>query len=130
MENENKNPTLVLDAIIDAPSTFGDVTIGDVTILKYAYLEKLQSPFIDATQQFTVGSIVPSVFVLSQPKEILRQYGNDMERLREDALEWADDHLKVDDFPKIIDAMSSKFLALNKAAPTSVGEEKKIGEGK
>lgn len=55
MKKENKTPELVLDAVIDAPKKFGKgVEIGDVTILKYCYLEKLRSPFIDPTQEFTV----------------------------------------------------------------------------
>ena len=40
MANEN-NPEIVLDAVLETPSTFGDVTINDITILRYAYLEKL-----------------------------------------------------------------------------------------
>ena len=128
MENKkSKNPELVLDAIIDAPSVFGKVKIGDVTILKYAYLEKLHSPFIDPTVPFEVQSVIPSVFVLSQPKETLRQYGTDIERLKDDALEWADENLDIEDVPQIIQAVVAKFTDINKAAPTDSGDGKKIG---
>lgn len=40
MKTEN-NPQIVLDAILETPKTFGDVIINDISILRYAYLEKL-----------------------------------------------------------------------------------------
>lgn len=126
---ENKNPDIVIDAIIDAPSKFGDVTIGDVTILKYAYLEKLKSPFVNPETSFSVENIIPSVYVLAVEKSVLKQYGADLERLKLDALDWADDNLKLDDVPDIIKCVVSKFTTVNKAAPTDVGDGKKIDEG-
>lgn len=69
MTKDDKNPQVVLDAIIDAPGCIGDVTINDVTILRYAYLEKLHSPFIDTTQEFNVENIIPSVYVLAIDKK-------------------------------------------------------------
>lgn len=125
MEEKEKNPGLVLDAITSAPSQFGDVTIGDVTILKYAYLEKMKSPFVDASSDFSVENVAASVFALSQDKAELKKYGGDVEKLKADALDWADEHLRMEDVPEIIRAVVAKFQALNKAAPSSAG-----GDGK
>lgn len=119
MTETDKNPQTVLDAIIDAPETFGSVTINDITILRYAYLEKLHSPFVDTSVEFSVENVVPSIFVLAKDKKELRKYSNDIETLKLDALEWADEELNIDDLPQIISTVVTKFTAMNKAAPTA-----------
>lgn len=125
MTDENKTPQMVLDAVIDSPKKVGKVEIGDITILKYAYLERLHSPFIDPTQEFTVESIAPAVFVLANDKKTLRKYGNDIETLKMDALEWIDENVGLEDVPEIIKTIVGKLTSVNKAAPSgaSTGSE-------
>ena len=124
-ENISANPKAVIDAIIEAPNTFGDVTIGDITILKYAYLEKLHSPFIDPSQEFTVENIAPSIYVLAADKKELRKYGSAVDELKLDALEWADEHLKIEDVPAGIKAVVDKLTQINKAAPSGAAADPK-----
>ena len=124
-ENISANPKAVIDAIIEAPNTFGDVTIGDITILKYAYLEKLHSPFIDPSQEFTVENIAPSIYVLAADKKELRKYGSSVDELKLDALEWADEHLKIKDVPAVIKAVVDKLTQINKAAPSGAATDPK-----
>ena len=124
-ENISANPKVVIDAIIEAPNTFGDVTIGDITILKYAYLEKLHSPFIDPSQEFTVENIAPSIYVLAADKKELRKYGSAVDELKLDALEWADEHLKIKDVPAVIKAVVDKLTQINKAAPSGAATDPK-----
>lgn len=125
MNNENKTPQAVLDAVIDAPKTFSKIDIGDITILKYAYLEKLHSPFIDPKQEFTVESIAPAVFVLAKDKKELRKYGNDIEALKLDALEWIDENVELSEVPAVIKTVVDKLTAINKAAPSGTGDDTK-----
>lgn len=106
---ESNNPKMVIEAVIEAPKKFGNVELGSITILKYAYLEKIHSPFIDSKQEFSVDNIIPSVFVLASNKSALRKYGNDIDALKFDALEWADENLKLDDVPEIIKEIVSKL---------------------
>lgn len=122
---ENANPQTVIEAVIDAPEKFGDVTIGDITILKYAYLERLKSPFLDPSVEFTVESVVPSVYVLAQDKDTLRKHGRDVEGLKEAALEWADEKLKVQEVPEIIKSIVAKLQRVNGAAPNGAQDPKK-----
>lgn len=124
MNEEAKNPELVVDALIDAPMEFGNgVKIGDITILKYAYLEKLHSPFIDPSQDFTVENIAPTVFVLAKDKKELRKYGSDIETLRLDALEWMDECVDLSEVPEIIKAIVAKLTSINKAAPNGTADD-------
>lgn len=116
---------MVLDAVIEAPKEFSKIKIGDITILKYAYLEKLHSPFIDPAQEFTVESIAPAVFVLAKDKKELRKYGNDIEALKLDALEWIDDNLDMSEVPAVIKAIVDKLTAINKAAPAGSASDTK-----
>lgn len=125
MNNENKTPQAVLDAVIDAPKTFSKIQIGDITILKYAYLEKLHSPFIDPNQEFTIDNIAPAIFVLAKDKKELRKYGNDIETLKLDALEWIDENVELSEVPAVIKTVVDKLTAINKAAPSGSGEDTK-----
>ena len=125
MKKDSKTPELVLDAVIDAPKQFGNINIGDITILQYCYLERLRSPFIDPTQEFTVENIAPAVFVLAKDKKELRKYGNDIETLKMDALEWMDECVELSDVPNIIKAIVSKLTSINKAAPNGTTEDGK-----
>ena len=123
MKKDNRTPEIVLDAVIDAPKKIGNVEIGDVTILKYCYLEKLHSPFIDPTQEFTVENIAPAVFVLAKDKSELRKYGNDIETLKMDALEWIDENVELGDVPEVIKTIVGKLTAVNKAAPQGAQQD-------
>ena len=116
---------MVIDAVIDAPKSFGKVTLSDITILKYAYLEKLHSPFIDPSQDFSVENIAPSIYVLAADKKELRKYGSDIETLKLDALEWVDENLDLNDVPAVIKEIVSKLTALNKAAPAGATADPK-----
>ena len=123
MNEDKKTPELVLNAVIDAAKQFGNINIGDITILKYCYLERLRSPFIDPTQEFTVENIAPAVFVLAKDKKELRKYGNDIETVKMDALEWMDECVELSDVPNIIKAIVSKLTSINKAAPNGTTED-------
>ena len=125
MKKDSKTPELVLDAVMDAPKQFGKIQIGDITILKYCYLEKLRSPFINPEGEFTVENIAPTVFVLAKDKKELRKYGNDIETLKMDALEWMDECVELSDVPEIIKAIVSKLTSINKAAPNGTTEDGK-----
>ena len=125
MTNENNTPQAVLDAVIDAPRAFGKVTLSDITILKYAYLEKLHSPFIDPSQEFTVENIAPSIYVLAEDKKELRKYGQDIETLKLDALECVDENLDLNDVPAVIKEIVAKLTAINKAAPSGATADPK-----
>ena len=126
MTKENsKTPQLVLESVTDSPKKIGNIEIGDITILKYAWLEKLRSPFINPEGEFTVENIAPAVFVLANDKKELRKYGNDIETLKMDALEWMDECVELSDVPEIIKAIVSKLTSINKAAPNGTTEDGK-----
>ena len=119
-----KNPQIVVDAIIDQNGQeVNTVKIYPVTIRRYAFLEKLNSPFINPEVQFTVNTIIPSVFVMTRTKDELKKYAsNDMEKLVSDSFDWSDS-LNMDDVPEMIKAVTKQFTEINKASPDSTDTE-------
>ena len=120
-----QNPTIVTDAIIETPKDFGKIKINPLSIFRYAYLEKVKSPFLALTDDFTIENIAPSVFILAQDKEVLKKYAHNIDKLKEDALDYIDENLDMEKLPDIISEVMAKFSALNKAAPSDSGVDTK-----
>lgn len=117
------NPKLVLQQIVDnGESDVGKentVHVYPMTISRYAFLEMLDSPFINPEKKFELNSVIPTAFVMSHtPKELRKYNSKNIDTLVADSLEWADAELKLDDVPELIKAIVSQLQALNKAAPS------------
>ena len=121
-----KNPKIVVDAIIDQNGQeVNTVKIYPVTIRRYAFLEKLNSPFINPEVQFTVNTIIPSVFVMTRTKDELKKYNStDVEKLISDSFDWSDS-LDMSDVPDMIKAVTKQFTEINKASPDSTEDNSK-----
>ena len=121
-----KNPKIIVDAIIDQNGTeVNTVKLYPVTIRRYAFLEKLNSPFINPEVQFTVNTIIPSVFVMTRTKEELKKYNStDVEKLISDSFDWSED-LSMDDVPDMIKAVTKQFSEINKASPDATEDNSK-----
>lgn len=113
------NPQIVTDSIIDSNgSKAGAIQVFPVSIFRYAWLERLESPFLDPSKTFDVDTIIPTAFVFCNTPQVLRTYtSNDVEKLKNDAYEWADAKLSLDDIPELIKNITSQMTKLNKAAP-------------
>lgn len=121
-----ENPKIVVDALIDSgDKESAGATVQQMTIRRYAWLEKLESPFLDSTKQFTVNSTVPSLYVMCLPKDELKALkSSSKDKVIEDAFDWADD-LDVDDVPELVKEVVAQLTAVNKAAPDSAEDTKK-----
>jgi hypothetical protein len=116
------NPKIVVDNILDSNGTevSNDIKIYPMTIRRYAWFEKLQSPFILPNATFDVNGIIPSVYVMCLSKDELKKYGsNDIEKLISDSFDWSEE-LSLSDIPEMITAVTKQMQTLNKAAPDSV----------
>lgn len=104
---------------------FDKFTLEPITISRYAWLERLHSPFVDTSKEFTIENVVPTVFVLASSKEQLKKFGGSIDALKEAAFDWADEHIVIDEVPAVIKAVVQKFADINKAAPASQGDDGK-----
>ena len=73
------NPQLVLSQVTDNGEA--DVGKGEnvvhvypMTISRYAFLELLDSPFINPSKKFELNSVIPTAFVMSHTPSELRKY--------------------------------------------------------
>lgn len=106
MHMAGEDPKIVVDAILAEGNPDEQIKVYPVTIRRYALLEKLDSPFIDSEKQFTVDSIVPSMFVMTRTAEELKKFCNaDCAAVRDAAFTWSED-LPLDDIPKMVKAVT------------------------
>lgn len=119
------DPKIVVESIIDNNGTKTEtnaIQIYPVSITRYAYLEMLNSPFLNPDVKFEVNSVIPTAYVFCTPPQKLRQYTTkDIDKLIADSYEWADTNLTLDDTPELIKNITEQMLKLNKAAPNGTG---------
>ena len=123
--SEKQNPDIVIDAITNTDKTYSDITIHTPTIRRYAYLEKLKSPFIFSDINFDLDNVVPSVYILAATKDELKSLsGKSVDEIKEIAMDWADDTLDMQTLPDIIKDVVALFTKINESAPQGTSEKK------
>ena len=127
--SEKQNPDIVIDAITNTDKTYSGITINTPTIRRYAYLEKLKSPFIFGDINFDLENVVPSVYVLAATKDELKHLsGKSVDEIKEIAMDWADDNLDMKILPYIIKDVVEVFTKINESAPQSTNDTSKKAE--
>ena len=114
-KNESANPEQALQAVLDAPTQVGSLTVHPLTIGRYALLEALKSPFV-TNGSFSLMNILPSAYVMTQPAEKLAGFQLDsIDELKKQAFVWAD---SLDaDFSAVIAAIVKRVVTADRAAP-------------
>ena len=114
----SKNPKIVVDSILDSNGKeINNIKIYPMTIRRYAWFEKLNSPFINSEVKFDVNGVIPSVYVMCKSKDELKKYNsNDIEKLISDAFDWSE-NLSMNDIPDMITSVTKQMQELNKASP-------------
>lgn len=123
-----ENPKLAIESIIDGEKKIGDITVYPITIGRYALLELVESPFVVKDREFTIYNLVPSFYIMCQPKEKLRGYTRkNIDQLVDSALEWSEE-MDTSLVSMLIDEIAYSLGLLKKIQPQSpenVGESKK-----
>ena len=123
--SEKQNPDIVIDAITNTDKTYSGITIHTPTIRRYAYLEKLKSPFVFSDINFDLDNVVPSVYILAATKDELKSLsGKSVDEIKEIAMDWADDTLDMQTLPDIIKDVVALFTNINESAPQGTSEKK------
>ena len=116
-----ENPAIVIDAVLDEKQTFGKLEVQNLTIYRYAMLEKVGSPFLDLDKEFTLQNLASSIFIMTSSKEQIKAVANDLAKLDEAALDFIDENLELNDIARMTSAIIAKLQAISKAAPTGDG---------
>ena len=123
--SEKQNPDIVIDAITNTDKTYNGITINTPTIRRYAYLEKLKSPFVFGDIGFELENVVPSIYVLAATKDELKVLsGKSVDEIKDIAMDWADDNLDMKTLPDIIKDVVEVFTKINESAPQGTSEKK------
>lgn len=123
--SEKQNPDIVIDAITNTDKTYNGITINTPTIRRYAYLEKLKSPFVFGDIGFELENVVPSIYVLAATKDELKVLsGKSIDEIKDIAMDWADDNLDMKTLPDIIKDVVAVFTKINESAPQGTSEKK------
>ena len=123
--SEKQNPDVVIDAITNTDKTYNGITINTPTIRRYAYLEKLKSPFVFGDIGFELENVIPSIYVLAATKDELKVLsGKSVDEIKDIAMDWADDNLDMKTLPDIIKDVVEVFTKINESAPQGTTEKK------
>lgn len=123
--SEKQNPDVVIDAITNTDKTYNGITINTPTIRRYAYLEKLKSPFVFSDVGFELENVIPSIYVLAATKDELKVLsGKSVDEIKDIAMDWADDNLDMKTLPDIIKDVVAVFTKINESAPQGTSEKK------
>lgn len=122
------NPKLAIEAIVDGEKKIGEVIVYPITIGRYALLELVESPFVVKDREFTIYNLVPTFYIMCNPKEMLKGYTrNNISQLIEKSLEWAED-FDTTIVSSLIDDIAETLGLMKKVQPQNpenVGESKK-----
>ena len=123
--SQKQNPDIVIDAITNTDKTYSGITINTPTIRRYAYLEKLKSPFVFGDVGFELENVIPSIYILAATKDELKVLsGKSVDEIKDIAMDWADDNLDMKTLPDIIKDVVEVFTKINESAPQGTSEKK------
>ena len=129
----NKDPKIVVENVIDSNGTKTDtnkIDIYPVTITRYAFLEMIDSPFLNPEVKFGISTVIPTAYVFCSTPDTLRKYtSKDIDKLISDAYAWADEKLTLDDTPELIKNITDQMMKLNKASPSGGTSETIVNDG-
>lgn len=123
---DDTNPKVALDALLESTIVVGQVEVHPLTVARYALLELSQSPLVNYGMKLDVMTAIPSVYIMAMPSKKLCKYNSrNIEQLKEDAFEWAEDAIVLDSIGKVLDAIAQKLLDLRRLMPEVVVDDKK-----
>lgn len=122
------NPKAAIDALLESAVQAGRLTVYPLTVARYALLELIESPLVvvDLDAKLTTLDVIPTIYVMTQPAKALAKYSSrNVDALKEDAFEWAEDGVTAASVPTVVNMLAQKLLDLRRVAPEAVEDSKK-----
>ena len=123
-----ENPKAAIDALLESAVQAGRLTVYPLTVARYALLELIESPLVvvNPETKLTTVDVIPTIYVMTQPAKDLSRYNSkNLDKLKEDAFEWAEDGVTAASVPMVINMLAQKLLDLRRVAPEAVEDSKK-----
>ena len=81
------NPKAAIEALLETDRVVEQIKIYPITLARYGLLELIDSPFVKTDKMFNLMNIIPSLYIMNQPIEVLKKYRiRNIEEIYEDAL--------------------------------------------
>lgn len=116
-----EDPKTAIDSILETAKVdkASNAEVKPLTIARYALLELVKSPFVTPGEEFTVLSIVPTLFIMLNDVEQLRGYTSaNVQELRDKALVWSES-IDIDSMSSVLEDIQEKVMRMLKVAPSS-----------
>lgn len=124
----DQNPKVAIDALLESAVQAGKLVVYPLTVARYALLELIESPLVVVKpgQKLNAFDIIPTIYVMTQKAAVLSKYNSHtLDKLREDAYEWAEDEVTATSVPVVVGMLAQKMLDLRRIAPEVVQDSKK-----
>lgn len=125
------NPRAALDALLESTVEAGALKVFPLTVARYALLELIESPLVVLKGEgLNVLDVIPSIYIMCSEARTLAKYSSKtLDKLKEDAFEWAEDNVTAGSVPLVINMLAQKLLDLKRIAPEAIQDtKKKLGE--
>ena len=121
------NPKAAIDALLESTVEAGTLKVHPLTVARYALLELVESPLVVLTgEKLHVLDVIPTVYIMTQEAKDLAKYNSrSVDKLKEDAFEWAEDELTAGSVPLVVNMLAEKLLDLRRIAPEAIEDGKK-----
>lgn len=114
-----KDPEKSIDAILDNDSTVDGFKVHKLSLGRYAILELLESPFINTEKEFSVLTVLPTIYAMTLPIEEISKYNkSNISELIAKSFVWSEEN-DIRSLDKFINVILEKFGIVNNAAPTA-----------
>lgn len=112
-EENGMNPEKALDAMLEDETAVNEDTVFPLTVARYAYLEKIDSPLL--TGKPDVDATMATAFVMTCPRQALKRL-HTREEIFEAAVDWADER-PLSALADIVAAVVQSLQTINYIAP-------------
>lgn len=122
-----ENPTASVDALLESTVEAGALKVYPLTVARFALLELVESPLV-VPSEGGLGTldIIPSIYIMTMEPRTLSKYNSrNIDKLKEDAFEWAEDAVTVGSVPLVVNLLAEKLSDLRRIAPEVVTDSKK-----
>lgn len=117
------DPKTVIDAVLQTAENTNGVVVYPITLARYALLEIVESPFTTSGKKMTTSELIPSLFIICSPKDVLKKYNTrKVDALFEDAFEWAES-IDPASLNNIMQLAVQKIQDMMSVAPSSTEDE-------
>ena len=124
------NPKAAIEALLETDRVVEQIKIYPITLARYGLLELIDSPFVKTDKTFNLMNIIPSLYIMNQPIEVLKKYRiRNIEEIYEDATLWSET-LIPEQIGVMITEIEAKLKTMFQVAPETSTNTKETHKGK